>query len=87
MNPLLRDQLKVLHEHLTALHSVDHETRQLLLVLLVDISRLLEPDSVSATENSPVERLESLAVRFDANHPALSAALRQLMDALAKAGI
>lgn len=87
MNPQLRAQLKALHEQLSALRVVDTESRQLLLVLLADISRLLEPDAAAQRENSPVERLESLAVRFDADHPALSAALRQLMDALAKAGI
>lgn len=86
MKPELREQLNTLHEELSTLRSVDTESRQLLLVLLSDISRLLGPDA-SDTADSPVERLESLAARFDADHPALSGALRQLMDALAKAGI
>lgn len=86
MNPALREQLKALHDNLSTLGAVDRESRQWLLVLLADISRLLDPDE-SQQETSTVERLETLAARFDADHPALSAALRQLMDALAKAGI
>jgi len=87
MRPALRDQLIALHESLATVRFVDAESRQLLLLLLADISRLLDPDSSAEQDNSPVDKLESLAVKFDADHPALSAALRQLMDALAKAGI
>lgn len=86
MNPQLREQLASLHQQLSGLRSVDTESRQLLLVLLSDISRLLDPES-SSEPDSPVDKLESLAARFDADHPALSTALRQLMDALGKAGI
>lgn len=86
MNPQLREQLASLHQQLSGLRSVDTESRQLLLVLLSDISRLLDPES-SDEPDSPVDKLESLAARFDADHPALSTALRQLMDALGKAGI
>lgn len=86
MNPQLREQLASLHQQLSGLRSVDTESRQLLLVLLSDISRLLDPESASET-HSPVDKLESLAAKFDADHPALSTALRQLMDALGKAGI
>jgi hypothetical protein len=32
-------------------------------------------------------RLESLAVRFEADHPGLAATLRRLIDLLGKAGI
>jgi len=32
-------------------------------------------------------RLESLAVRFEAGHPGLAELLRELIDALGKAGI
>lgn len=86
MNPQLREQLASLHQQLSGLRSVDTESRQLLLVLLSDISRLLDPES-SSEPDSPVDKLESLAAKFDADHPALSTALRQLMDALGKAGI
>jgi hypothetical protein len=32
-------------------------------------------------------RLESLAVRFEAGHPAIAETVRELIDALVKAGI
>jgi len=81
----LKQQLATLHNQLTALKNPDGETRQLLGVLLADISRVLRDDSTG--ESSPVENMESIAARFDAGHPELSGALRQLLDALAKAGI
>jgi len=34
-----------------------------------------------------VQRLEGLAVRFETDHPSLAQVLRQLIDALGKAGI
>jgi hypothetical protein len=36
---------------------------------------------------STASRLDALAVRFEADHPAAAAALRQLADQLGKAGI
>lgn len=83
----LQQQLQATHEALSKLRSVDTETRQQLLVLLADISQLLHPDAPADTDDTPTERLESIAARFDADHPALSAAVRQLVDALGKAGI
>lgn len=87
MNTSLKQQLNSVHAQLSELRSADTETRQLLLVLLADISRLLEPATSLREEASPTETLETIAARFDVNHPALSTALRQLMDALGKAGI
>lgn len=87
MTERLRRQLNALHQELATVRSVDNELRQALLVLLADISRLLDPDAAPEHDDSPVDKLEFLAIKFDADHPALSAALRQLMDALGKAGI
>ena len=81
----LKQQLSVLHNALSSLQSIDDETRQQLMVLLADISRLLHPDA--SDDTSTTETLENLAARFDVNHPALSGAIRQLLDALVKAGI
>jgi len=85
----LKQQLAALHDQLSALKSTDADTRQLLGVLLADISRLMHTDSSdsSKTETSPAETMESIAARFDADHPELSGALRQLLDTLSKAGI
>jgi hypothetical protein len=83
----LKQQLAAVHTQLSEVRTLDGETRQLLLVVLADISRLLEPAAAAASEASPTEAFETIAARFDADHPALSTAVRQLIDALAKAGI
>ncbi|MEY4933357.1 MAG: hypothetical protein RLZZ403_1677, partial [Pseudomonadota bacterium] len=42
----------------------------------------------ASTDEQPVgERLEALALGFEAKHPALGTAIRQVVDALGKAGI
>jgi len=82
-----KQQLATLHEQLATLQSVDGETQQLLVVLLTDISRLLHADGVKESDPAPAEVLETLAARFEVDHPALSNGLRQLVDALSKAGI
>ena len=87
MNTSLKQQLNLVHAQLSELRSIDTETRQLLLVLLADISRLMEPTAIGGDDVSPTEALDTMAARFDVDHPALSTAIRQLIDALAKAGI
>jgi len=83
MTTALDDQIRQLHRQLAGLDSVPHSTREQLLILLADMSRLLEPDD----NESPAATLETLAVRFDVEHPALSEGLRRLIDTLGKAGI
>ena len=86
MTPELRTQLESLHASLAQADSIDAESRALLIELLPEITRLL--GKPSAAEVHPLtEPLEALAVRFEADHPALGNALRQVVDALAKAGI
>ncbi|HVY24624.1 MAG TPA: DUF4404 family protein [Steroidobacteraceae bacterium] len=81
----LKQQLSAIHDTLSTQQHIDDETRQQLVVLLADITRLLHPDAKSNA--STTETLESVAARFDVDHPALSGAMRQLLDALVKAGI
>ena len=64
--------------------ALDADSRALLGTLMRDIERLAPGASTAAVHAS---RLESLAVRFEAGHPALAEALRALIDALGKAGI
>ena len=47
--------------------------------------RVAEESAAAAAAHTP--RLESLAVRFEAGHPAIAEAVRGLIDALVKAGI
>jgi hypothetical protein len=84
----LKDQLAALHAQLGRTRSVDDpELRQRLIELLGDITRLLGKPTSSGEHNSLIEQLDALAVRFEADHPALGTAIRQVVDALAKAGI
>ena len=70
--------LKRLHAELGRATALDDESRRLLGVVLSDIDRL---------GPAAPGRLETLAVRFEAEHPAVAAALRQVADLLGKAGI
>ncbi len=86
MNADLRKQLESLHGELARTNSVDRDSRELLTALLDDISRLLESEPADS-EQSLTERLDGLAVQFEAEHPALGDAIRRVIDALGKAGI
>lgn len=82
----LRELLTRVHERLRTAGSVDSESRALLVDVMDDIDRTLRADrQVSAQQHPP--RLESLAVKFEAEHPALAQQLRQLADILVKVGI
>jgi Domain of unknown function (DUF4404) len=86
----LHKQLESLHNELARTHVIDRESRDLLVTLLNDISRLLEakPTASSASdEHSLTERLDEIAVQFEAEHPQLGTAIRRVVDTLAKAGI
>lgn len=69
--------LRRLHAELQRATSLDDESRSLLGVLAQDVERF--------REHGPASR--ELAARFEAEHPTLAATLRQIADALGKAGI
>ena len=88
----LRELLARLHEQLgSSGRALDAESRKLLTTVMGDIERTLDRTGRAVEDNSVVAghtpRLESLAVRFEAGHPAVAEALRELIDALVKAGI
>lgn len=86
-----RDQLqallKSLQRELGDTKSLDPESRRLLGAVMGDIGRALHTSSDPVPAAPMTDRLDDLAVRFEADHPALAGAMRQLIDALAKAGI
>jgi hypothetical protein len=89
-NKSLRDQLTKLHEDLSASGSVDSETRVLLGDIMRDILRLTElpPGTRGALPGaSPADRLEGIAVQFEADHPAFAANIRRLVDLLGNVGV
>ena len=81
----LQQLLEELHQELSAAQSVDPASRRLLDELLRDISKLTGPGAEPA--GSPAAQLREAALRLEAEHPQLSAALGQLGDALARLGI
>jgi hypothetical protein len=86
----LRELLARVHERLNEAGSVDAESRELLGTVMSDIERALGrggPKAAASSVKANAPRLESLAVQFEADHPALADLLRRIMDALAKAGI
>ncbi|HEY6643847.1 DUF4404 family protein [Povalibacter sp.] len=87
MNQDLRQQIEAMHVELSRIDSVDPQSRTLLITLLGDITRLLEQSNGDTDQHNLAERLDELAVHFEADHPSLGAALRRVVDALGKAGI
>lgn len=86
----LREQLSKLHTELAGAQRVDPEVRELLRQVMDDIARLVDrPTSTGggAADASIADRIEELAVRFEADHPALAANTRRLVDLLGKAGL
>lgn len=80
----LRDLLAQLHARLGTAKSLDSEERESLTTVLHDIEKALGGKRAPA---APTPRLEALAVKFEADHPALADSMRQLADLLGKVGI
>ena len=89
MNQDIQQHILALHDKLqrTDRDAIDERTRESLLLLLNDLTRLLGAASLGNEDHPLTDRLEQLAVNFEAEHPAVGTAVRQLIDALAKAGI
>lgn len=81
----LRELLAQLHTRLSHAKSLDAESRRLLTTLSHDIERAL---GRASEETAPARtRLEGAAVKLELEHPALASVVRQIIDALGKAGI
>lgn len=80
----LRDLLAQLHTRLGRAKSLDGESRKLLTTVARDIEKAL---GKGAKPKTTLEPIEELAVRFEADHPAVADVLRQIIDTLGKAGI
>jgi len=80
----LRELLAQLHQRLGHAESLDGESRKLLTTVARDIESTLAPSGAAATAPA---RLESLAVRFETDHPAIAEVLREIVDTLGRAGV
>ena len=87
----LQQSLSKLHQELVGMPRVDDASKRLLRDVLSDIERLLSTGVATAPAATPAEpaqsRLEALAVEFEAEHPSLSASLREFVDLLGRAGL
>ena len=95
----LRQLLARVHERLSSSSAVDPEARDMLATVMRDIDGALsrsgpKTDTVSSVSVSPdarvaatAPRLEAVAVRFEAEHPAIAQLLRQIGALLGQAGI
>ena len=84
----LREQLAALHAELRAAHQADPKYRESLAELMQSMNRLIDAaDSASSPEAPLRDRLERVAVQFEADHPTLAASARRLVDLLGEVGI
>jgi len=86
----LRERLAKLHAELANAHREDPATRQSLGEILPDVKRMVDeppgPADSSVDKTLP-DRLERVAVQFEAEHPTLAASARRLIDLLSEVGI
>ena len=81
----LRDLLQQLHDELEQTQSVDEKGREMLSHINADIQQFLDP----AQENPEtlLDRLQSAVDHFEVDHPAITAALSQVLNTLSNAGV
>jgi hypothetical protein len=87
-SPSLLAPIEALRAALKASNSkaLDASTRTALVALQADLAEYLE-GAQGATEVSAIDHLEEIALRFEAEHPAVGAAIREAINTLVKAGV
>ena len=86
----LRERLARLHAELSNAHQENPASRQSLEEILPDVKRMVDQSGTLGNEpqvKSLSERLERVAVQFEADHPTLAASARGLIDLLGEVGI
>ena len=85
----LRERLAKLHAELSNAHQENPATRQSLGEILPDVKRMVDqpPGGTLPADKSLSDRLERVAVQFEADHPKLAASARSLIDLLSEVGI
>jgi hypothetical protein len=86
----LRERLAKLHAELDNAHQEDPATRQSLGEILPDVKRIVDQPAGAAdpaVDRTLPDRLERVAVQFEADHPTLAASARRLIDLLSEVGI
>jgi signal transduction histidine kinase len=84
----LRERLAKLHADLTEAQKENPAAKKSLDEILPEVKRLVDqPVAAPARDRSLPDRLERVAVRFEAEHPTIAASARQLIDLLSEVGI
>lgn len=84
----LKSMIENLHRELESADSVDEESRALLQELSQDVEKLAGATGAADVEHdSTTGQLRNAALRFESEHPKLSMALGEVIDALGRLGI
>ena len=85
----LQATLQELRDALTDAEPIDEQTRELLHSLTGQLQRLLQQEArLSPEDVRPVDRdVKELLLRFETEHPQLTAILGRIADGLANVGI
>jgi hypothetical protein len=85
----LHDLVAQLHAEMSEALRADPKSRESLSDMMQDINRLIDKPAQlkSSIQASLPDRLERVAVQFEANHPTLAASARRLVDLLSEVGI
>lgn len=81
----LRTLLEQLHEELARTESVDEKGREMLRHVSADIQQFLDPDRENPA--TLLDRIRDAIDHFEVEHPAITAALSQMLNTLSNAGI
>lgn len=83
----LRRQIAQLQAELDQAHQKNPDAHESLADLLPHIERMADQPQSGAGDASLADRLEKVAVQFEADHPTLAASTRRLIDLLGEIGI
>jgi hypothetical protein len=88
-NKRLVETLKQLHVDLSQTQRVDAEELELMRALTRDIERVISkgPDATEVDTEPASSKLRDLLLKYEAEHPELSAAIGKVADGLAAMGI
>ena len=81
----LRKLLEQLHDELENADSLDEDGRELLSHINADIQKILEPSGT--VSDSLLGQIQDAIDHFEVDHPAITAALSQVLNTLNNAGV
>lgn len=84
-NRKIHELLQQLHDELERAESLDEKGREMLRHLSADIQQFLDPERENPA--TLLERLQDAIDHFEVEHPAITAALSQMLNTLSNAGI